>query len=137
MNTPKVSITAACVLVVCGIIGIGISAARGGDVTTQVTQIVGLIGITVPGLIAAAYSERSSKDIRNGVMEQKVKNGSIAALVETGVTDIVNSQPATTQAVVGALTKLLQDNIAATNVNTNAVQANTANAQPAGKHEGV
>lgn len=135
MNTPKVSITAACVLVVLGVVAIAIDAAKGHDVSSQVTSIVALVGIVVPGLIAAGYSERTSKDVRNGVMEQKVKNGTVAALVETGVTDIVNSQPATTQAVVGALTKLLQDNIAATNVNTNAVQANTA--QTTGKHEGV
>jgi uncharacterized membrane protein YjjP (DUF1212 family) len=48
---------------------------------STVTVLVGLI----PGLIASGYAERTNRDVRNGVVQEKAKTGAAAALTETGV----------------------------------------------------
>lgn len=67
--------------------------------------LVGIMIGTVPSLIAASFAERTNRDVRNGVVEQKVKDGATRALKETGVTDVVEAsgRGASSAAAVNAL----------------------------------
>ena len=40
-----------------------------------------------PGMIAAIFSERASRDIRNGVVMDKARQGSVEALADTGLVE--------------------------------------------------
>lgn len=87
-NLPLFTLGAVCVLVALGIIAaIFIPARNQSTVDLLVTMIIA----SVPGMIGAAYSERNSRDMRNGVLEQKAKDGATKALQETGVTDTVDA----------------------------------------------
>ena len=74
-------------------------------------SIVGLIATSVPALIAAAFAERSSHDIRNGVVEEKAKRGTHKALEEAGVTEVVEAtqRGEGSVAALRALTALLEE----------------------------
>lgn len=61
-----------------------------GDPARSATFEGILIG-AVPSLLAAAYSERSSRDIRNGTVTDKARQGARAALDESGVTEVVQN----------------------------------------------
>lgn len=50
------------------------------NTTPGLLMLVGLVVTTVPSLVAAAFSERAARDIRNGTVTQKVKD----ALQELG-----------------------------------------------------
>jgi hypothetical protein len=102
-NLPVFTLGAAVIFVMLAILGFIFIPA--GNVIAQET-LVGLIVTTVPSLIAAAFAERTGRDVRNGVMEQKVKDGSIKALKETGVTDVVDAsgRGASSAAAIAALT---------------------------------
>lgn len=82
--------------------------------------VIGLIVTTIPSLIAAAFAERASRDIRNGVVEEKAKEGAKQALDEKGVTEVVEASQrgATTVLAMQALTRLLETNTEATIQNT-------------------
>lgn len=115
-----VSIIAGVVLVALAIVGILVSLALGKDSSPALLQIIGLIVISVPGLIGAGYAERNQRDIRNGVVADKAREGAVAALQETGVTDVVNTSRESTVLAMRALTQLLETNTAATVTNTEA-----------------
>jgi hypothetical protein len=123
-NTPVFSLLAAILLIGLAIVGLVVVPDSRQN---QLYIIVGLIVTTVPSLIAASYAERIGKDIRNGVLTQKVQEGAQAALDDTGVTDVVNSSQRgeTTIVAMNALKALLEANTGATQVNTTATQHNT------------
>lgn len=82
--------------------------------------IAGLVVTTVTQIIGGIFSERASKDIRNGVLTKKVKDGTKQALHETGVLEVVETSQRgeTTIMALRALGKLLEQNTAATEENT-------------------
>lgn len=45
--------------------------------------VVGMIATTIPSLVAAVFSERTNRDLRNGVLKDKVKEGAAEALEES------------------------------------------------------
>jgi hypothetical protein len=102
-NLPVFTLGAAVILVMLAILGFIFIPA--GNVVAQ-ESLIGLIVTTVPSLIAAAFAERTGRDVRNGVMEQKVKDGATKALQDTGVTDVVNAsgRGASSAAAIQALT---------------------------------
>lgn len=80
-NLPVVSLLAAVSLI--GIAVVALIFVHLDDRTTPVfLSLIGLIVTTVPSLIAAAYAERVSKDVRNGVVEAKTKTAVKEALNE-------------------------------------------------------
>lgn len=81
-NLPIVSICAAVVLVIfAGFLVIFTPASS----LTEEHDIIALVITLVPTLIAAAFAERASRDIRNGVVADKAKEGATQALIDTGV----------------------------------------------------
>lgn len=50
-----------------------------------VALVIGIIISTIPSMVAAFASEKVSRDIRNGVVEEKAKAGATAAIAETHV----------------------------------------------------
>jgi hypothetical protein len=76
--------------------------------------MVGLIVTTVPSLIAAGFAERASRDIRNGVVKDKVAD----ALEETGVAQVARDAGETTPAALKALTMLIANLQATENAKT-------------------
>lgn len=102
-NAPLYSLGAGVALVALAILALTVIPERN---QSQTFIVVGLIVTTVPSLIAAGFAERSSRDIRNGVVEEKVKTGATRALVETGVTDVVDAsgRGASSTAAIDALT---------------------------------
>lgn len=69
-----------------------------------------LIFSTVPSLVAAFASERASRDIRNGTIVEKAREGSQQALDNSGVTAVaqsaVETQPATMRALAALIDRL-------------------------------
>lgn len=85
-NTPHYTLAAAVVLVV-----VGVAAAYVTDNRQSMTTLLGLIATTVPSLLAAGYAERASRDIRNGTVTEKARQGSVRAMEEVGVVDVVEA----------------------------------------------
>lgn len=85
-----------------------------------VATLLGLLVSTLPSLVAAFSAERASRDIRNGMVEEKARAGAVAALQETGVTDIVEVTQRGQSAIMTmqALARLLERNTAVTLANT-------------------
>jgi hypothetical protein len=110
MNIPWTSVI---VFVAC-LAAIVFLVSSGHSTNATVTVLIGLL----PSLVAAGYAERTSRDVRNGVVEQKVKVGARAALDETGVTAVAAQSGESTKLAMLALSKLLETNTAATNANT-------------------
>jgi hypothetical protein len=110
-NVPKYT------LILAGILSLSVVAVvlfaperNSGNATQYILWAI----VTLPGLIGAAFSERNSRDIRNGVVVDKVKEGTKQALVESGVQDVVDAS-ARGQAstlVMQALSELLKANTA-------------------------
>lgn len=82
-NFPWTSVVTLGILVVAVVV---LSVVNGNSHGEIVTVLVGLI----PGILAAGYAERTNRDVRNGVVQEKAKAGTLQALSETGVTDVVN-----------------------------------------------
>ena len=79
------------------------------------TLFVGFLVTTLPSLVAAAFAERTARDVRNGVVQDKIRQGTHEALRESGVTEVaataLQSQPATTSALahlVDSNTRMLE-----------------------------
>jgi hypothetical protein len=70
---------------------------------SRASSLEGTLIAVIPALIAAGYSERTSRDVRNGVVEAKAQAGAAAALQASGVTDAVSSAQAHSQSYVTAL----------------------------------
>jgi hypothetical protein len=66
--------------------------------------LIGLGVSTLPSLVASLYSEQVSRDVRNGVLVDKVKEGATQALEETGT--VTRDGPAMTLAMQSLATIL-------------------------------
>lgn len=77
----------------------------------QLAQVIGLVLTTVPSLGALWYAERASRDIRNGTVTEKARQGTVAALEETGVTEVVEASQRgmSTTVALQALQALLEE----------------------------
>jgi hypothetical protein len=78
-------------------------------------MILGIIASTLPSLVAALYSERTARDVRNGVAREQAKQGAAEAIEDAGV--LTRSGPVVTTEL-RALQRLLEANTAATTINT-------------------
>lgn len=87
----------------------------------SLSVVIGLLVTTVPSLVAAVFSERAAKDIRNGVLTEKVVKGTKQALQEHGV--VVRDGPAATAALT-ALAQILEKNTQVTEKNTQIQEQN-------------
>jgi hypothetical protein len=83
LNAPVLAIISALTLMAFAVVVI--VTGYGGESSGQL--LVALILSTVPSLIAAAFAERASRDIRNGVVTAKARKGAQAALDDTGLTE--------------------------------------------------
>jgi hypothetical protein len=102
-NAPRFALTTALVLI--GGAAVGFTVAK----DTQSLAIV--VAATVPSLLAAAFAERASRDIRNGTVTEKAREGAVEALQETGVVQAVEDGKQTTPAALTALIMLLSDRL--------------------------
>jgi hypothetical protein len=102
-NLPLLSLATAVALVGLGVIAL-IFVPAGSASTPQLVIIIGLVATAVPACIAAAFAERTSRDVRNGVLVQQAKAGASQALIEHNV--VTRDGPyvaATTQALLEIL----------------------------------
>ena len=82
-NFPRTALMAAAALVGLTVALVAILAVTGSlddRSTPRVLSIGGMVVTMVPGLVAATYSERASRDIRNGTVVAKAKEGAVQAL---------------------------------------------------------
>lgn len=108
-SLPVVSLIIA-FLFVFSVLGAVILVDFNAHTTPIIISIVGLVISTVPSMISSAYSERASKDIRNGVVTEKAKVGALEALDETGVIEVVNisNRGESSILAMNALSRLLE-----------------------------
>lgn len=108
-SLPAVSLIVAFLFVV-SVLGAVILVDFNAHTTPIIISIVGLVISTVPSMISSAYSERASKDIRNGVVTEKAKVGALEALDETGVIEVVNisNRGESSILAMNALSRLLE-----------------------------
>lgn len=116
-NTPLYSLTAAVAFMGFAVVMVIFTDP---DDKEYVTLLIGLIVTSIPSLIASAFSERASRDIRNGVVQNKVEE----ALENTGVAKVARDIERTTPASLDALSMLLS-NLQADNNAKIAVRAKT------------
>lgn len=95
-NFPWTTVAVFAILVVAVVVLSVTGATRNELVLTSLLALI-------PGTLAAGYAERTNRDVRNGVVQEKAKEGAKQALNETGVTDIVNSSQDTNKAYMDAL----------------------------------
>lgn len=100
-------------LIATGILLAGaVSLVLFGDEKNQNTVVVlGFILSTLPSVIASFSAERTARDVRNGILVDKVKEGATHALNESGV--VIRND-----AELRALAALLQQNTQVTKENT-------------------
>lgn len=89
-NVPVYSLIAVVALVGLAVLGLAIIPLD-AKTTPLFYTVIGLIVTTVPSLIAATFAERTARDVRNGLVEDKVRKGTHTALKESGVTDVVEA----------------------------------------------
>lgn len=102
-NLPFYSLIAAVLFVALAVLAL-VFVPRDDTRMAQLVLVIGLIVTTVPSLIASAFAERTSRDVRNGVLVDQVKTGTKQALVEHNV--VTRDGPyvaATTQALLDIL----------------------------------
>lgn len=114
VSTPLYTLGTAVVFVIVGAVLLVTGVGKEGNGLL----LLGFIVSTLPSLVASAFSERVSRDVRNGTVMEKAKEGARKALDETGVTQAVVEGQSTTPAALAALTKLLEQNTSATQANT-------------------
>lgn len=114
---PLITMVTACVFLICGVILVILSRPEQQPSTLIV---LGLIVSAVPGLIAASFAERTNRDIRNGTVVEKAREGAVKALQQTGVTNAIEQNVPVTNAALLALAKLIELNTTATQDNTTA-----------------
>lgn len=95
-NFPWTTVVVLAILVTALIV---LSLIRNESANLIIPVLVGLI----PGLLAAGYAERTNRDVRNGVVQHKAKEGAKEALAETGVTAVVNNSASASIAYTDAL----------------------------------
>lgn len=107
--TPRLALFSALALFALILFAI-VALAIGGGLTDQstplVVTLVGLVVSTVPSLIAAAFAERASKDIRNGTVVAKAKEGAVEAIRQEQV--VTRDGPVVTLQMQ-ALARLLEE----------------------------
>lgn len=79
--TPWVTLCTLAVLL--GFIAVMSISGHGQD--TGSVAVIALIAANIPGLIAALYAEKTSRDIRNGTVVEKSREGTVKALADTDV----------------------------------------------------
>lgn len=62
---------------------------------------------TLPSLVAAMFAERTARDVRNGVLQDKVRQGTHEALHESGVSEIAANAQSLIPAQTDALARLV------------------------------
>jgi hypothetical protein len=119
-NLPYASLGSAVILIIVGasVVMSGNGGENGGAI------LIGLVVTTIPSLIAAAFAERNAKDIRNGTLTDKAREGAHKALAEAGVTTVTSQAPAAA-AALSSLERLLQENRTLLKQNTDATLVNT------------
>lgn len=84
-NFPRAALTAAAALfgMVCVLVGVLAFTGKLDDrATPLVVSLLGMVATIVPGLVAATYSERASRDIRNGTVVAKAREGAVQAFAD-------------------------------------------------------
>lgn len=110
-NTPTVSLTAlAAMLAIGGFLAFsGAGGKHGGEL------LLGVIVANIPGALGAIFGERAMRDIRNGTVREKARQGTHQAIQEAGV--VTRDGPAVQLGMEG-LRQLLEANTRATVENT-------------------
>jgi len=124
-NTPLYTMIATVICIVAGVALVIFGPAGSAEVTT----LIGLLATTIPSIVSSLFSERASRDIRNGVLVEKVKQGAEQAIEES---QVIRRDGPVVAAELAALARLLE-------VNTNATQTNTQQLQDSergGEHNG-
>lgn len=80
-NAPVYALGSAVICLAAGVVVVlsGNGGKNGGAL------LIGLVVSTIPSLIAAAFSERVARDVRNGTVTEKARKGAHMALAEAGV----------------------------------------------------
>ena len=78
-STPLVSLGTLGLLLGTGLVLVLTGKADKGSGLTLLAIVLG----NLPGAIAAIYAERTSRDVRNGVVVDKSRQGAVAALADT------------------------------------------------------
>lgn len=107
-NAPVAALGTAALLIVAGVVLVlsGHGGANDGSL------LVGLVVTTIPSLLAAGYAERASRDVRNGTVTEKARQGARKAIQDAGV--VTREGPAVQAALTAqaastaALTALLE-----------------------------
>ena len=92
----------------------------GDPENSSINTFIGLVVATLPALVASFAAERASRDIRNGVVTEKAREGAEQALDNKGVTEVVELSQRGQSSVIAmqALSRLLEQNTAASEANT-------------------
>lgn len=83
-NVPVLALIALAVFVIAGVV-LALMSNPDNQVSTQ--GLMAIIVTSIPSLIGAIYAERVARDVRNGVLQQKVKDGAREALAEIHLHD--------------------------------------------------
>lgn len=94
------------VAVACAVIAAVTVLIIEGDGNSGVITV--LVGLLPAMLVGAGYAERNSRDIRNGTVVEKAKQGATQALQETGVTAVAQTANESTTLAMRALSTLLE-----------------------------
>lgn len=122
-NVPLYSMVTTGILVVAAVLLVIF-----GDPDKQGFMILlGLIVTTVPSVVSAIYSERASRDIRNGVVVDKVREGASQAIEDAQV--ITRTGPVVTTEL-SALATLLERIQNATDNSNNKSEGGAENGRP-------
>lgn len=117
-NLPYASLASAVLLIGTG--AVVVMSGNGGENGGAI--LIGLVVTTIPSLIAAAFAERNARDIRNGTVVEKVRQGTHRALAEAGVSTSTSPQAT---AALQSLEQLLRRTEATVQQNTEATVHNT------------
>ena len=105
-GVPKVAllVTALCLfgVVAAVVTALSLSGRLDARSTPLVVTLVGFVVTTVPALLGATYSERASRDIRNGVVVDRARVGAAQAIREEQVITNTNDAAMTERAREGA-----------------------------------
>ncbi len=126
--TIALAATVALVAIVAAVFTILAVAGRLDAQSTPIlVSLLGLVVTAVPALISAGFAKQAADDIRNGVITEKVVEGTTKALDETGVTEVVSmtNRGESSAIAMRALTALLEQNTAVTQANTNEQRRDT------------
>lgn len=122
-NAPIFALAAAVVMLLAGA-GVVVSGNGGKN---DGSLLVGLVVTTIPSLIAAGYAERTSRDVRNGTVTEKARQGTRKAIEEAGVVTrdgpVVEAALTSQAASTAALTALLERVMPAVEHNTDVTEA--------------